>query len=197
MEKSLFLGDWGFFMWFLVILLVGTGEPPPYCNKNTLGKIESKFGIGRPPPWVGTKDQIFPMIRFEGSPNAIRNMLSVSIVQSINLFVHIKLPTPKHHRNVTLECQIKHIVCSNIFNDHCYTSPQLSKAISHKGAGLGWWWLAGKVTEEMSNISQLSIPPTPQIHEMGNYRVSQKKWVLEICDRFLMGGGAVSAKLQR
>ena len=50
MEKSHFLGDWGFFMWFLVILLVGTGEPPPYCNKNTLGKIESKFGIGRPPP---------------------------------------------------------------------------------------------------------------------------------------------------
>ena len=46
---------------FLVILLVGTGEPPSYCNKNTLGKIESKFGIGRPPPSVGTKDQIFPM----------------------------------------------------------------------------------------------------------------------------------------
>ena len=50
MEKSHFLGDWWFFMWFLVILLVGTGEPPPYCNKNTLGKIGSKFGIGRPPP---------------------------------------------------------------------------------------------------------------------------------------------------
>ena len=54
---------------FLVILLVGTGEPLPYCNKNTLGKIGSKFGIGRPPPSVGTKTQIFPMILFEGSPD--------------------------------------------------------------------------------------------------------------------------------
>ena len=69
MEKSHFLGDWWFFKWFLVILLVGTGEPLPYCNKNTLGKIESKFGIGRPPPpSVGTKDQIFRQIQFEGSP---------------------------------------------------------------------------------------------------------------------------------
>ena len=47
-------------MWFLVILLVGTGEPPPYCNKNTLGKIESKFGIGRPPPpQLGQKTKFF------------------------------------------------------------------------------------------------------------------------------------------
>ena len=54
----------------MVILLVGTGEPLPYCNKNTLGKIASKFGIGRPPPpSVGTKDQIFRQIQFEGSPN--------------------------------------------------------------------------------------------------------------------------------
>ena len=54
---------------FLVILLVGTGEPLPYCNKNTLGKIASKFGIGRPPPpSVGTKDQIFRQIQYEGSP---------------------------------------------------------------------------------------------------------------------------------
>ena len=187
MEKS-------HFWWFCWL---GLGNPRHIATKTPLEKLNQNLELANPPPSVGTKDQIFPMIRFEGSPNAIRNMLSVSIVQSINLFVHIKLPTPKHHRNVTLECQIKHIVCSNIFNDHCYTSPQLSKAISHKGAGLGWWWLAGKVTEEMSNISQLSIPPTPQIHEMGNYRVSQKKWVLEICDRFLMGGGAVSAKLQR
>ena len=68
MEKSHFLGDWWFFMRFLVILLVGTGEPLPYCNKNTLGKIGSKFGIGRPPPpSVGTKDQIFRQIQFEGS----------------------------------------------------------------------------------------------------------------------------------
>ena len=53
-----------------MILLVGTGEPLPYCNKNTLGKIESKFGIGRPPPpSVGPKDQIFRQIAFEGSPN--------------------------------------------------------------------------------------------------------------------------------
>ena len=52
-----------------MILLVGTGEPLPYCNKNTLGKIASKFGIGRPPPpSVGTKDQIFRQIPFEGSP---------------------------------------------------------------------------------------------------------------------------------
>ena len=56
-------------MIFYVILLVGTGEPLPYCNKNTLGKIGSKFGIGRPPPpSVGTKDQIFRQIQFEGSP---------------------------------------------------------------------------------------------------------------------------------
>ena len=55
-----------------MILLVGTGEPLPYCNKNTLGKIESKFGIGRPPPpSVGTKDQIFRQIQFEGSPYLI------------------------------------------------------------------------------------------------------------------------------
>ena len=59
MEKSHFLGDWWFFMWFLVILLVGTGEPPPYCNKNTLGKIGSKFGIGRPPPQLGQKPKFF------------------------------------------------------------------------------------------------------------------------------------------
>ena len=60
MEKSHFWGDWWFFMWFLVILLVGTGEPPPYCNKNTLGKIESKFGIGRPPPpQLGQKTKFF------------------------------------------------------------------------------------------------------------------------------------------
>ena len=31
-------------------------------------KIGSKFGIGRPPPSVGTKSQIFPMSLFEGSP---------------------------------------------------------------------------------------------------------------------------------
>ena len=59
MEKSHFLGDWWFFKWFLVILLVGTGEPLPYCNKNTLGKIESKFGIGRPPPQLGQKTKFF------------------------------------------------------------------------------------------------------------------------------------------
>ena len=60
MEKSHFWGDWWFFMWFLVILLVGTGEPLPYCNKNTLGKIESKFGIGRsPPPQLGQKTKFF------------------------------------------------------------------------------------------------------------------------------------------
>ena len=60
MEMSHFLGDWWFFMWFLVILLVGTGEPPPYCNKNTLGKIGSKFGIGRPPPpQLGQKPNFF------------------------------------------------------------------------------------------------------------------------------------------
>ena len=40
--------------------MVGTGEPPPYCNKNTLGKIESKFGIGRPPPpQLGQKTKFF------------------------------------------------------------------------------------------------------------------------------------------
>ena len=60
MEKSHFLGDWWFFMWFFVILLVGTGEPPPYCNKNTLGKIGSKFGIDRPPPpQLGHKPKFF------------------------------------------------------------------------------------------------------------------------------------------
>ena len=61
MEKSHFLGDWGFFMWFLVILLVGTGEPLLYCNKNTLGKIEFEFefGIGRPPLQSGQKTKFF------------------------------------------------------------------------------------------------------------------------------------------
>ena len=56
---------------------------PPYCNKNTLGKIESKFGIGRPPPSVGTKDQIFPMIRFEGSPDCCsKNVKSVKVEEN-------------------------------------------------------------------------------------------------------------------
>ena len=50
MEKSHFLGDWWFFMWFLVILSVGTGEPPPYCNKNTLGKLDQNLGLADPPP---------------------------------------------------------------------------------------------------------------------------------------------------
>ena len=74
MEKSHFWGDWWFFMWFLVILLVGTGEPPPYCNENTLGKIESKFGIGRPPPpQLGQKTKFFQWVYLKAPlilPNA-------------------------------------------------------------------------------------------------------------------------------
>ena len=46
-----FLCDFWWFCWL---------EPPPYCNKNTLGKIWSKFGIGRPPPpQLGQKTKFF------------------------------------------------------------------------------------------------------------------------------------------
>ena len=71
MIKSHFFGDWWFLMWFLV----GTREPPPYCNKIP---TKSPFCIvvvlvwkswdWQTPPSVGTKSQINPKIRFEGSP---------------------------------------------------------------------------------------------------------------------------------
>ena len=40
--------------------MVGTGEPPPYCNKNTLGKIGSKnWDWQTPPPQLGQKTKFF------------------------------------------------------------------------------------------------------------------------------------------
>ena len=68
MEKSHFLGDWWFFMWFLAILLVGTGEPRHIATKTPLEKLNQNLGLADPPPSVGTKDKIFPMSLFEGSP---------------------------------------------------------------------------------------------------------------------------------
>ena len=65
-----------------MILLVGTGEPLPYCNKNTLGKIEFEFefGIGRPPLQSGQKTKFFdrfnlkaPLIQYKGYVRVVYN----------------------------------------------------------------------------------------------------------------------------
>ena len=60
-------------MIFYVILLVGTGEPLPYCNKNTLGKIESKFGM------LGQKTKFFDRFNLK-APLTHANVLPGSIL---------------------------------------------------------------------------------------------------------------------
>ena len=87
MEKSHFWGDWWFFMWFLVILLVGTGEPPPYCNKNTLGKIESKFGIGKPPLLSWDKRPNFSNASIWRLPLELMQLLSFTFTLFIFIFL--------------------------------------------------------------------------------------------------------------
>ena len=47
---------------------MGLGNPRHIATKTPLEKLNQNLGLADPPPSVGTKDQIFPMIRFEGSP---------------------------------------------------------------------------------------------------------------------------------
>ena len=44
------------------------GNPRHIAIKTPLEKLNQNLGLADPPPSVGTKDQIFPMILFEGSP---------------------------------------------------------------------------------------------------------------------------------
>ena len=56
--------------------LVGTGEPPPYCDKIPTKSQQIKFlsilkkscDWVRPPPLLGPNSQLLPKICFEGSP---------------------------------------------------------------------------------------------------------------------------------
>ena len=62
---------------FLMIFYVIFGDfvgwdwgTPPYCNKNTLGKIGSKFGIGiPPPPQLGQKAKFFQWVYLKAPLN--------------------------------------------------------------------------------------------------------------------------------
>ena len=85
------IGD--FYVIFYVIFgefLVGTGEPPPYCDNiptfmgiskanKVLVNFEKKLGLGQTPPLLGPNSQLLPKICFACFPNAFSNVSSMHL----------------------------------------------------------------------------------------------------------------------